>query len=61
MDTTCGCGCSVMPTVTNAQEACGCGCACCSVEARSPEQEIAELRQLIDAANARLEQLQQRA
>ncbi|MDP8960207.1 MAG: hypothetical protein M3N32_01045 [Actinomycetota bacterium] len=47
-----------MPTVTNAEEACGCGCACCAAEARPREQEIVELRQLINAASARLEQLE---
>jgi hypothetical protein len=58
----CGCGCSEMTVVTEAREPCGCGCECCEPAGddnpKPKEQEIAELRRMITAIDARLAQLE---
>lgn len=55
---TCSCGCATLPTISEAGGACTCGCECCSPQPDSREQEIAELRHLLQAATRRLEQLE---
>lgn len=55
----CGCGCSTLPTITAAHEACNCGCECCSPHLLTKEQEIAELKEILKAAEARLAELDQ--
>jgi hypothetical protein len=58
-ESTCGCGCSQMTLVTEAQEPCGCGCECCEDGQTKPKtQEIAELRRLLESINARLTELE---
>ncbi len=54
---TCTCGCGAMLSVTNARQACQCGCDCCQPEARSPEEEIAQLEELRQATERRLSEL----
>jgi len=57
--TPCGCGCSEMTVVTEAQEPCGCGCDCCDDGTPKPkEQEIAELLRLRASVEARLTELE---
>lgn len=53
----CNCGCSTVTTITNAEQACACGCDCCAPGELSREEEIAELRQLREAAEERLKRL----
>lgn len=54
----CGCGCGEMTTVTNAGEPCSCGCACCEeAQAKTPEQEVAELQALRASIDRRLSEL----
>lgn len=54
----CTCGCSTLTSITKAEQACACGCDCCTPAQLSREDEIAELRQLRDAADRRLEELE---
>jgi hypothetical protein len=54
----CGCGCSAMTDVTEAQEPCGCGCECCGDGTpKTRDQEIAELLTLRHAVDKRLTEL----
>ncbi|HET7488478.1 MAG TPA: hypothetical protein VFJ85_11160 [Acidimicrobiales bacterium] len=53
--TGCSCGCGEMTAVTSAAP-CTCGCECCG-EAKSREDEIAELHTLKKAIDTRLEEL----
>jgi hypothetical protein len=48
-----------MTVLTEAKEPCGCGCACCDGGGppKPKEEEIAELRRLRDAIDARLGEL----
>lgn len=55
--TTCGCGCGTMTLVTRAESACDCGCACCAEAPSSPEDEIAQLRELRASVERRLQEL----
>lgn len=43
--------------VTETQESCSCGCDCCDVGALDPEEKIARLRELREAADRRLVEL----
>lgn len=56
-DTGCSCGCSTLPTITNAHEACGCGCECCSPHLLTREQEVSELHRILEAAERRLAEI----
>ena len=47
-----------MTVVTEAAEACQCGCACCAAEAKTREEEIAELLALRESIERRLADLQ---
>jgi hypothetical protein len=55
---TCTCGCGAMTTVTEAEQTCTCGCACCAPVDRTRDEEIAELRELRDAVEQRLAELE---
>ncbi len=55
---TCGCGCGSMTVGdSEAHTTCGCGCGTQTVAAKTPEQEIAELRALRESIDRRLEEL----
>lgn len=48
-----------MTVVTEAQDPCSCECGCCGDGQPKPkEQEVAELRRLLDSVNARLSELE---
>lgn len=49
---TCSCGCAALTTVSE-QAACRCGCTCCAATG-SREEEIAELRRLLESVQERL-------
>lgn len=49
---TCSCGCAALETVSE-QAACRCGCKCCAAT-DSREQEVAELRRLLESVQERL-------
>lgn len=57
-DDTCSCGCAALKTVSD-QAACECSCSCCGTT-DSREQEIAELRRLLESVQERLVQLDAR-
>lgn len=52
---TCSCGCGAMQTISG-EAPCRCGCSCCEAT-QSREQEIAELRRLLDSTERRLAEL----
>lgn len=54
---TCSCGCGTMTLVTKAEAACDCGCACCAETPTSPDDEIAQLRELRESVQRRLTEL----
>lgn len=58
-DNACQCGCSTMTEVTKAAEPCSCGCECCATTAKTPDQEIAELKELRESVDRRLSELGQ--
>jgi hypothetical protein len=51
----CSCGCGALQTVSGEAQ-CRCGCSCCD-SAQSREQEIAELKRLLDSTQRRLSEL----
>ena len=55
---TCICGCSLMTTVTNAEQECDCGCECCGSKPKSIDEEVAQLRILRQAIENRLAELE---
>lgn len=57
-DNSCSCGCAALKTVSD-QAACECNCSCCGTTG-SREQEIAELRRLLESVQERLVQLDAR-
>jgi uncharacterized protein YfcZ (UPF0381/DUF406 family) len=50
---TCSCGCGALKTVSD-EAACQCNCSCCGTTANSREEEIAELRRLLESVQERL-------
>lgn len=52
---TCSCGCAALRTVSD-EAACQCSCSCCGTAA-TREQEIAELRRLLESVQERLSDL----
>ena len=57
-DNSCSCGCAALETVSE-QAACKCSCSCCGTT-DGREQEIAELRRLLESVQERLVQLDAR-
>lgn len=58
-DDTCTCGCGALATVSDTAGGCECGCTCCRTSG-SREDEIAELRRLLESVQDRLIQLEAR-
>jgi uncharacterized protein YfcZ (UPF0381/DUF406 family) len=50
---TCSCGCAALKTVSD-EAACQCSCSCCGTTGSSREEEIAELRRLLESVQQRL-------
>ncbi len=50
---TCGCGATIGPT-------CDCGCDCCAPVAKTRQEEVEELKQIRDATDRRLAELEAR-
>ena len=55
----CSCGCGALTSVSNEAGGCQCGCSCCQTTS-SREEEIAELRRLLESVQDRLLQLEAR-